>query len=157
MNAKSSQSRLVGYACFCANSQSLQLRLDVLKKFGVARTDGSKAGRRLDPLGRSVRHPIDVVEELRQHAVKFQLLCENAIDTTSASREFVFHIFNALAELKRYLMSAHADGSEVGHRCRWTAPGFRPQKDCTPIRAWPSRTSAERSKSAGQRFTDGLR
>src|SRR5450759_5335103 len=129
MTIKSSSSRLVGYARVSSNGQELQLQLDALKKAGVAKSDvftdkvsGSKAARpgldkclqqlrpgdtllvwRLDRLGRSIRHLIDLVEDLHQRGVKFKSICDGAIDTTSASGELIFHIFTALAQFERKL------------------------------------------------------
>ena len=133
MNAKSSStssSRLVGYARVSTGQQDLQLQLDALKAAGVSKTNvytdrisGSKAARpgldqclsqlkpgdtlvvwRLDRLGRSVRHLIDVVEDLRERGVGFKSLRDGAIDTTTASGKLIFHIFTALAEFERSLI-----------------------------------------------------
>ena len=132
MNTKptTSSSRLVGYARVSTGQQDLQLQLDALKVAGVSKANlytdkisGSKAARpgldqclsqlkpgdtlvvwRLDRLGRSVRHLIDVVEELRQRGVGFKSLRDGAIDTTTASGKLIFHIFTALAEFERSLI-----------------------------------------------------
>lgn len=132
MNTKAttSSSRLVGYARVSSNGQELQLQLDALKKAGVAKSDvftdkvsGAKAARpglekclqqlkpgdtllvwRLDRLGRSIRHLIDLVEDLHQRGVKFKSICDGAIDTTSASGELIFHVFSALAQFERRLI-----------------------------------------------------
>jgi DNA invertase Pin-like site-specific DNA recombinase len=145
MTTKSSSSRLVGYARVSSNGQELQLQLDALKKAGVAKSDiftdkvsGAKAARpgldtclqqlnpgdtllvwRLDRLGRSIRHLIDLVEDLHQRGVKFKSLCDGAIDTTPPSGELIFHVFSALAQFERRLIqectnaglkAAHARG-----------------------------------------------
>src|SRR5258708_1772806 len=59
---------------------------------------------RLDRLGRSVRHLIDVVEELGKRKVGFKSISDGHIDTTSASGKLIFHIFTALAEFERGLI-----------------------------------------------------
>ena len=132
MNTKptTSSSRLVGYARVSTGQQDLQLQLDALKVAGVSKANlytdkisGSKAARpgldqclsqlkpgdtlvvwRLDRLGRSVRHLIDVVEDLRQRGVGFKSLRDGSIDTTTASGKLIFHIFTALAEFERSLI-----------------------------------------------------
>jgi DNA invertase Pin-like site-specific DNA recombinase len=133
MNAKSSStpsSRLVGYARVSTGQQDLQLQLDALKAAGVSKANlytdkisGSKTARpgldqclsqlkpgdtlvvwRIDRLGRSVRHLIDVVEDLRQRGVGFKSLRDGSIDTTTASGKLIFHIFTALAEFERSLI-----------------------------------------------------
>ncbi len=52
---------------------------------------------RLDRLGRSLRHLIDVVTGLDERGVGFRSLREN-IDTTTAGGRLVFHLFGALAQ-----------------------------------------------------------
>lgn len=58
---------------------------------------------KLDRLGRSLPHLIDMVSGLRQRGVGFRSLTE-AIDTTSAMGEFFFHIFGTLAQYERSLI-----------------------------------------------------
>src|SRR5208337_149792 len=124
-----SEGRLLGYARVSTCGQELQLQTDALLKAGVQKklifvdkVSGSKAARpgldeclgqlrkgdtlvvwRLDRLGRSVRHLIDLVEGLRQRKVGFKSLCDGAIDTATASGELIFHIFTALAQFERRL------------------------------------------------------
>ena len=59
---------------------------------------------RLDRLGRSMRHRITLVEDLRGKGIGFRSLNEGAIDTTSASGELIFNIFSALAQFERRLI-----------------------------------------------------
>ena len=56
---------------------------------------------RLDRLGRSLKHLIELVGELEGKGVAFRSLQES-IDTTSPGGRLVFHIFGALAEFERY-------------------------------------------------------
>ena len=58
---------------------------------------------KLDRLGRSLQHLIDVVADLEQRQVGFRSLTEN-IDTTSPTGKLVFHIFGSLAEFERGLI-----------------------------------------------------
>jgi DNA invertase Pin-like site-specific DNA recombinase len=145
-------SRLVGYARVSTNRQELQLQLDALLKAGCAKknifTDkvsGSKSARpgleeclaqlkaddtlvvwRLDRLGRSVRHLIDVVEDLHQRGVGFKSLCDGAIDTTTASGKLIFHIFTALAEFERSLIQERTNAGLASARARGHLGGRRP-------------------------------
>lgn len=58
---------------------------------------------KLDRLGRSLPHLIDIVGDLRQRGVGFRSLTE-AIDSTTAMGEFLFHVFGALAQYERSLI-----------------------------------------------------
>jgi len=58
---------------------------------------------RLDRLGRSLRHLLQVVADLGDRAVAFRSLHDN-IDTTTATGRLCLHIFAALAEFERDLI-----------------------------------------------------
>ena len=141
---KKSLGQLIGYARVSTNGQELQLQLDALQKAGCSKkkiyTDkvsGSKSARpgldkclqelkpgdtlivwRIDRLGRSVRHLIDVVEDLRQRGIGFKSVCDGAIDTTTASGELVFHIFTALAQFERRLIQERTNAGLKAARAR---------------------------------------
>ncbi|WP_010165439.1 recombinase family protein [Sphingomonas sp. PAMC 26617] len=77
---------------------------------------------RLDRLGRSLPHLIDLVAALQERSCGFASLNE-AIDTSSAGGKLVFHIMGALAEFERALIvertragmaSARARGRHLG-------------------------------------------
>ena len=130
LNQQSPTLRQVGYARFSTDDQHLSLQIDALTKQGIPRTSifmdkvsGAKSERpglakclatlwsgdilvvwRLDRLGRSMRHLITLVEDLRGRGVGFRSLNEGAIDTTCASGELVFNIFSALAQFERRLI-----------------------------------------------------
>ena len=117
----------IGYARVSTNDQDTQLQLDALNSVGCGRIyeesqSGAKKERaelkqclkslragdilvvwKLDRLGRSLQHLIDVVADLEQRQVGFQSLTEN-IDTTSPTGKLVFHIFGSLAEFERGLI-----------------------------------------------------
>jgi DNA invertase Pin-like site-specific DNA recombinase len=56
---------------------------------------------RLDRLGRSMHHLVELIEELRNRGVGFRSVSDVLIDTTSPSGELIFHIFSALAQFER--------------------------------------------------------
>jgi DNA invertase Pin-like site-specific DNA recombinase len=58
---------------------------------------------RLDRVGRSVAHLIEVVAELERRGVALQSLTEQ-LDTSSPSGKLVFHVFSAIAEFERNLI-----------------------------------------------------
>jgi DNA invertase Pin-like site-specific DNA recombinase len=117
--------------------QDLALQLDALEQAGCARVfrdvgsgtirkrpqleaclDYLRAGDtlvvwRLDRLGRSLRHLVDVVAQLERRQVAFESLRES-IDTTTAAGKLQLHLFAALAEFERELIRERSQaGREV--------------------------------------------
>jgi DNA invertase Pin-like site-specific DNA recombinase len=144
--------RLIGYARVSTNGQELKLQLDALAQAGcpkklvfVDKVSGAKSARpglddclrelkegdtlivwRLDRLGRSMRHLIDLVEQLRQRKVGFKSICDGAIDTTTASGELIFHIFTALAQFERKLIQERTRAGLNAARARGRLGGRKP-------------------------------
>jgi DNA invertase Pin-like site-specific DNA recombinase len=58
---------------------------------------------KLDRLGRSLSHLIELVNDLKEREIGFRSLQEN-IDTTFGVGKLVFHIFASLAEFERDLI-----------------------------------------------------
>jgi DNA invertase Pin-like site-specific DNA recombinase len=58
---------------------------------------------KLDRLGRSLRHLIEIVTGLRERGIGFRSVTES-IDTTTPMGEFLFHLFGALAQYERSLI-----------------------------------------------------
>lgn len=83
---------------------------------------------RLDRLGRSLRHLIDVVADLESRDVTFRSLTES-IDTSTPGGKLTFHLFGALSEFERDLIrertiaglaSSRARGRRGGRPTVWT-------------------------------------
>lgn len=136
--------RFVGYARVSTDDQNLTLQLDALTRHGISKSDiftdklsGAKCERpgltrcldalqsgdvlvvwRLDRLGRSMRHLITLVEDLRERGIGFRSLNEGAIDTTSASGELIFNIFSALAQFERRLIQERTKAGLAAARAR---------------------------------------
>jgi len=72
---------------------------------------------RLDRLGRSLRHLIDTVTALADRGVGFRSLQES-IDTTTPEGRVVFHVFAALAEFERDLISERTQAGLAAARAR---------------------------------------
>ena len=118
---------LLGYARVSTEEQNADLQHDALKAAGCVKvfTDqasGSLDRRpqldrlldqlrpgdtvvvwRLDRLGRSLRHLIQLIEDLAEKGVGFRSLSEG-MDTTTAGGKLIFSIFGALAEFERSLI-----------------------------------------------------
>jgi len=59
---------------------------------------------KLDRLGRSLQHLIQIIQEWKNLNIDF--ICKTEpIDTTSASGELIFHIFGAIAQFERHLIT----------------------------------------------------
>jgi DNA invertase Pin-like site-specific DNA recombinase len=117
---------LIGYARVSTQDQNLDLQLEALTKAGCDKLfddkiSGSRAERpglakaletlregdslvvwKLDRLGRSVKHLVDLVGELHKRGVQFKSLTD-AIDTGTSSGRFFFHVMASLAEMEREL------------------------------------------------------
>ena len=117
---------LIGYARVSTQDQSLDLQTEALVKAGCKKIfedkiSGSHAERpglaklqealregdtlavwKLDRLGRSVKHLVDLVGDLHKRGVQFKSLTD-AIDTGTASGRFFFHVMASLAEMEREL------------------------------------------------------
>ncbi len=120
---------IIGYARVSTGEQNLGLQIQALKQVGCEKIyadhgiSGSTISRpgldrvmvrlkrddklvvwRLDRLGRSLIHLVQLLETLGNRNVRFQSVMEH-IDTTSSGGRLVFHMMAALAEFERSLIS----------------------------------------------------
>lgn len=141
----------IGYARVSTADQNLDLQLDALNAAGCARvfedlgqsgTARSRQGLndalaalqagdtlvtwRLDRLGRSLPHLIELVNALNTRGCEFQSLTE-AIDTTTASGKLVFHMMGALADFERSLVVERTKAGMAAAKARGKAVG-RPKR-----------------------------
>ncbi|RYE50986.1 MAG: recombinase family protein [Rhizobiaceae bacterium] len=140
--------RLIGYARVSTDEQSLDLQTEALRSAGchmiftdqISGATRSRQGLdnalrqlragdkivvwRLDRLGRSLLHLVEILNMFNEKQVKFCSLCEH-IDTGSSGGRLVFHIMAALAEFERGLISertragmavARSHGKQMGRR-----------------------------------------
>jgi DNA invertase Pin-like site-specific DNA recombinase len=80
---------------------------------------------RLDRLGRSLPHLIDIIRDLGNKGVGFRSLSES-IDTTTAGGRLVFHMMGALAEFERALIVERTRAGLVAAKTRGVRLGRRP-------------------------------
>ncbi len=96
---------------------------------------------RLDRLGRSLRHLIDVVTGMDERGVGFRSLREN-IDTTTAGGRLVFHLFGALAQFEREIIRDRTVAGLTAARARGRVGGR------------PSKLSAEQRRQARKMYDE---
>jgi DNA invertase Pin-like site-specific DNA recombinase len=141
---------LVGYARVSTPDQSLDLQQDALRIAGCERivtevASGARKDRnglaevlayvrkgdtlvvwKLDRLGRSLPHLIELVSALEQREIGFKSLQES-IDTTTAGGKLIFHVFGALAEFERDLIRERTNAGLAAARARGRRGG-RPRR-----------------------------
>lgn len=146
----------VGYARVSTSEQELHLQVDALLTEGCLehniftdKTSGAKSDRpgldaclnalqkgdilivwRLDRLGRSMAHLIQLIESLMERGVGFKSIQDGAIDTTTASGELMFNIFGALAQFERRLIQERTNAGLKAARARGRLGG-RPKVKVT--------------------------
>ncbi|SSC72137.1 unnamed protein product [Ciceribacter sp. T2.26MG-112.2] len=141
----------IGYARVSTHDQNIELQLLALKAAGCRRihTDHGLSGAsrsrpglvgalgelspgdtlviwRLDRLGRSLSHLIEVVAELGRKEIGLYSISES-VDTASAGGILIFHIMGALAEFERALISERTKAGMSAARARGSPIG-RPVK-----------------------------
>lgn len=119
---------LIGYARVSTEEQSMALQIKALEKAGCQRifTDvasGARSARpglekailylrptdtlivwKIDRLGRSLPHLIQMVDDLRKRGVGFRSLTNAGINTSTPDGIMMFNIFASLAEFERELI-----------------------------------------------------
>ena len=137
---------LIGYARVSTADQTLALQDDALGRAGCEKIfhdvmSGSTTERpglsealayarsgdvlvvwKLDRLGRSLAHLIQVVQQLQADGIGFRSLQEN-MDTTTPGGQLIFHIFGALAEFERSLIRERTQAGLAAARARGHAGG----------------------------------
>ena len=81
---------------------------------------------KLDRLGRSLKHLIEIINLLHEKKVGFMSLQEK-IDTTTSGGKLIFHVFGALAEFERELIRERTRAGLTAARARGRTGG-RPKK-----------------------------
>jgi DNA invertase Pin-like site-specific DNA recombinase len=136
----------IGYARISTKDQNADLQRDALTEAGCEKiyTDtasGAKAERpgldrmiadvrhgdviviwKLDRLGRSLKHLIELVSDLSARGVGLQSI-NDPIDTTTAQGRLIFNIFGSLAEFERELIRERTQAGLSAARARGRVGG----------------------------------
>ena len=80
---------------------------------------------RLDRVGRSLPHLLNIVSDLKARNVGFQSLNET-IDTTTANGELIFHLFASMAQFERSLIVERTQAGLVAAKKRGVRLGRPP-------------------------------
>ncbi len=131
----------IGYARVSTNEQNLNLQIDDLKKAGCRKiyketATGAKAERRelnnllgnvrkgdviviwkLDRLGRSLKHLVELVNQLIEKKVGL-LSLNDPINTTTPQGRLIFNIFASLAEFERDIIRERTHAGLSAARAR---------------------------------------
>ncbi len=142
----------IGYTRVSTEDQSLNLQSDAMKKYGVEpdniyreKISGTKMNRpeliaclrtlragdvlvvwRLDRLARSLSDLIKITQDLDARKVDLVSLTEQ-IDTANAGGRLIFHVFGAVAQFERDLISERTKAGLAAARARGKRGG-RPAK-----------------------------
>jgi DNA invertase Pin-like site-specific DNA recombinase len=157
--------RLIGYAKVLTTGQELKLQRDALKHAGIpeklifiGKASGPKSERpgltacmrelkagdtlviwRLDRLGRSLKHPIKIVEELKDREVGFRSISDGGIDTITAIGEMLFNILATLAQFECRLIQKRTQVGLKAERARGKEGGGPKISPNDPKSIWPRR------------------
>ena len=149
---------LVGYMRCSTADQNLDLQRDALEKAGCERifkdngVSGAATERpglaealacvregdvlvvwKLDRLGRSLRHLIEVVHGLEARRVQVRSLTEG-FDTTTAAGKMLFHVIGALAEMERSIIRERTHAGLAAARARGRNGGRKRKLDARAVK-----------------------
>lgn len=141
MSFETGERMLVGYMRISTAEQNLNLQRDALVAAGCEKIfedvgsgavdsrkglgeclDYVRAGDtvvswKLDRLGRSLKHLLQMVSDLEKRKVGLKVISEN-IDTTTDTGRLVFHLFASLAEFERSLIRERTNAGLQAARAR---------------------------------------
>lgn len=144
------QSARIGYARVSTEDQNIQMQIDALNEAGCIKifnevASGVKSERaglkaalaylrpgdvfvvwKIDRLGRSIQHLIEIMNELENRDITFCSLQEG-MDTSSIGGKLIFHVFSALSDFERNLIRERTETGLRSAKARGRIGG-RPKK-----------------------------
>jgi DNA invertase Pin-like site-specific DNA recombinase len=138
---------LLGYARVSTDGQDHALQLDALRAAGcdkvfVETASGTRTDRpelaklleqarkgdvlvvwRLDRLARSLRHLIDIADDLNRRGIALRSITES-IDTTTPSGRFMFNILGALSSMEREIIVERTRAGLIAAASRGRPPAL---------------------------------
>jgi len=138
----------IGYARVSTKDQKLEMQLEALEEHGCElifkekkssakerpeldkmlaqlRKDDQVVVWKLDRLGRSLRHLVNLVNKFHEIGVQFVSLNDN-IDTTTAQGRLMFNLFASFAEFERELISERTKAGLENARAKGHKGGRKP-------------------------------
>lgn len=111
---------------------------------------------KLDRLGRSMRHLVTLIEDLRGRGVNFRSLTDS-IDTSTPMGRFFFHVMGALAEMERELIVERTRAGLAAARQQGRIGGRRPKlTEQQWAQAWRLLEAGESRKRVALIFDVGI-
>jgi DNA invertase Pin-like site-specific DNA recombinase len=141
----------IGYARVSTDDQTLDLQKDALREAGCLDiyeeyASGARATRpelaaalrtcrhgdvlvvwKLDRLGRSLTHLLEIIDDLQRRGVGFQCLTGVQFDTTTPHGRFALQLFAAMAEYEHALIHERVMAGLAAARARGRKGGRRPK------------------------------
>ncbi len=145
--------RRIGYVRVSTTEQNLEMQVEALTAAGadeIRPEKGSGRGRsrpvfnslladlragdvlvcwKLDRVGRSTRHLLEIVEDLNERGIGL-IATTQAIDTTTPMGRFFVTVLSAVAELEAETIKERISAGIISARCRGVA--FGPPRKVTP-------------------------
>ncbi len=149
---------MIGYARVSTLDQNLDLQLDALRAAGCDRiyeekASGVKVDRaelaamlqnirsgdtivvwKLDRIGRSLKHLLEICSDLKDKNITFMSLTEG-IDTTTNIGQLVFNILASLSEFERTLIQERSAAGRTAARARGVMGGRAKKLDSNQVDA----------------------
>lgn len=140
---------LVGYARVSTPEQSLAVQLEALEVAGCHKifsdvASGARAQRtgldealnylrpgdtlvvlKVDRLGRSISHLVQVIDDLRSRKISFKSLNDSGLDTNTPNGKLLFNLFAMLADFERELIRERTKAGLASARARGRIGGRR--------------------------------